>query len=152
MENEKQKMELEYKNYKGELGDTSTKLKTRLKECSEKLTEVEMRTNMELKDKRIENGNVDSQIKHLEKAFEKTKSEDKHSLDNHLFKSEKLKENLNLIDDKIKKIIEMLPGLGKYDNVNVKKELKDVKSNLHDLGVENEKGNLKNENFTKKRP
>lgn len=139
MENEKQKIESEYNNYKAEFGDTSSKLKSRLNECNEKLTEVEMRKNMELKDKRIENGNVDSQIQHLEKAIEKTKTEGKHSLNNHLFKSEKLKENLNLIDEKIKNIIEMLPGLGNYDTLKVKKELKDIKSNLHDLGIEHDK-------------
>lgn len=143
MENEKQKFESEYNNYKAELGETDSKLKTRLKECNEKMTEIEMRKNSELKDKRIENVNVDSQIKHLETAIKKTNIEGKNSLNNHLFKSQKLKENLNLIDEKIKNIIEMLPGLGNYDTVKVKKELKDIKSNLHELGFKDEKSKIK---------
>ena len=138
-ENEKQKVEIDYNNFKAEFVDNSSKLKTRLKICDERLTEVESRKNMQMKDNRIENGNVDSQIKHLEKAIEKTNIEGKQSLNNHLFKSEKLKENLSLIDEKIKNIIEMLPGQGNYDTVKVKKELKDIKSNLNELGVEHEK-------------
>lgn len=89
-----------------------------------------------MKENKIDYGLIDNQIKNLEKAIDKSKIEGKNNLNNQLTKEQKIKENLLLIDDKIKNVIDLLPGLGKYDTIKAKKEFDELDSKkINHLGL-----------------
>lgn len=133
VENEKTKLLMELNNQKDTYTTKNNRLNNHLNECYEKVKEIELRKNEELKDNKINFTNIDEKINHLDKAVEKNKNESKIALNSQINKGNKIRENLELIDDRIKTIIDNLPVLNNFNSGNIKKELNQIQSDIKNM-------------------
>jgi hypothetical protein len=137
IENERMRIEVELNNFKDEMSKSELNFNKILMDCKEKKNQIEMKKNNDIKDNSINNLRLENKINNIEKSIEKTKIEGKNTLNSHLMKGQKLRENLILINEKIKSIIDTLPEIENDNNVVVKKELKQIKSLIKEYKTDN---------------
>lgn len=129
--NENIKMKEEYQNYVKSSTDTHSRLNMRLQHCYGKMNILNKEKNSEINNSKSDLEIYDSKVKTYEEAIEKNKQNSKKIRENSLIKGNKLTENLQLIDEKIKTIIENLPTLqNEENNSKIKKQISQVRSNL----------------------
>lgn len=104
----------------------------RLKDCVNRMKDLENRKADKSKDINI---NLDGDLKKIENKIEKNQDEQKNNFNTLIIKENKLKENLGLIDNKIRNIVEDLPKLNHHSHNEIKKEM-----------IENNNGQKENKN------
>jgi hypothetical protein len=120
----------------------------RLVQCYGKMNIINKEKTFEVRESNINYENLGRKVKTFEEAVEKNKNNLKSSRENTLIKGNKLMENLELIENKIKNIIENLPNLeNDGNNFNLKKQISLVRNNL--LNIERNLNLNKNKNKNK---
>lgn len=123
-------MKEEYQSFVKSSSDTHSRLNMRLQHCYGKMNIISKEKNLELTANKSEYENLDSKVKNYEDVIEKNKIELKKSRESNLVKGNKLTENLDLIEDKIKSIIDNLPNLNGENNSRIKKQISQARNNL----------------------
>jgi hypothetical protein len=103
----------------------------RLEQCYGKMNIIDKEKTSEVKESNINYNTLGVKVRTFEEAVEKNKVNIKNSMENNLIKGNKLMENLELIENKIKNIIDNLPNLeNEENNSNLKKQISLVRNNL----------------------
>ena len=118
--NDKKKIEQDLNNCSSDDKVKKAAANNRLKDCVNRMKDLENRKADNYKEINI---NLDGDLKKIKNKIEKNKDEQNNNFNSQIIKENKLKENLGLIDNKIRKIVEDLPKLNHHSHNEIKKEI-----------------------------